>query len=169
MAKKERTQHIQVYTDGAFDWNRKVGGYGAVIFMKVEGVNRMKKYHSASAYVDTTANRMELRAILAALKRITRGPFSIDIYTDSQYCELMVNKLFNHYTNIRSFKNSDLLKAIRKEIIRNQKMGSRITINWVRAHAGNPFNEMADKLANEGLKCEHKKVCQQTKNSVTTE
>ena len=74
MAKKRQSKGlIQVYTDGAYNWETGIGGYGAVIFMKKEGLNRMKKYSSTISYVDTTNNRMEIRGILAAIKRIDSG------------------------------------------------------------------------------------------------
>jgi len=162
MAKKEKLQAIQVYTDGAADNNAGIGGYGAVIFMNINGENRMRKFSSTYSYVDTTSNRMELRAVLAALTRIKRGPYLIDIYTDSTYCELMVSKLFKHYIG-RNYKNMDLLILIKEQIDRHYSYGSRVRVSWIRGHAGNPFNEMADKLAAEGGRREKKKVCSQEK------
>ena len=162
MAKKEKLKSIQVYTDGAYSSHNGIGGYGSVIFMNINGENRMRKFSSTHAYVDTTHNRMELRAILASLKRIRTGPYLIDIYTDSTYCELMVSKLFNFYIG-RNYKNMDLLILIKEQIDRHYSYGSRVRVSWIRGHAGNPFNEMADKLAAEGSKKEMKIVCNQEK------
>ncbi|MHA1974627.1 MAG: RNase H family protein [Candidatus Hodarchaeales archaeon] len=39
-------------------------------------------------------------------------------------------------------------------------------ISWVRAHSGNTFNEMADKLAQKGSRQSHKKVCRQSKGTI---
>jgi len=156
MAKTKRA--IQVYADGSYDWQRKVGGYGAVIFMKANGKNHVKKLVSTVSYVNTTHNRMEVRAVLASLKRINPGHV-IDVYTDSKYCVIMFNNIQKTTYRIRTAKNPDLWKQVRDQWIEHVNKGSYITINWIRGHSGNTFNELADRLANKGCNRNKKVKC----------
>ena len=144
---------IQVYTDGSYNQYKGVGGYGAVIFMN----NRMKKFSSAVSYVDTSVHRMEVRAILAVLKRIKPG-YSIDIYSDSEYCTEMIRK-WHEDRFIHGKVNRVLWAELFKHMDRHISNGSNIKVSWIRGHAGNTFNEMADELASIGASREKKVVC----------
>jgi len=160
MAKKRQSKGlIQVYTDGAYNWETGTGGYGAVIFMRKGGMNKMRKYASTISYVDTTNNRMEIRGILAAIKRIDSG-YDIDIYTDSEYCEKIVKKLRKNFRDLPK-ANKDLWKLVADQLMKHWNGGSYINISWIRGHSGNTFNEMADRLADTGSKRVNKVVCDQ--------
>jgi ribonuclease HI len=159
MAKKTKGI-IQAYTDGAYDdYVRKTGGYGAVIYMG----KRLKKFSSTHAYVDTTHNRMEIRAILAVLMKIETG-YTIDIYSDSTYCVNMLNR-FKSEPYHEPKKNRDLWSKVSKQIRRHKGNGSKLMFTWVRGHSGNQFNEMADSLAQQGAMKEKKMVCDQSKTA----
>ena len=147
--KKVETKGIvQVYTDGAYDHNRKIGGYGAVMFMVKNGETVLKKFYSETSFSETTSNRMEIRAILACLKKISTG-YTIDIYSDSTYCVNGVCKAVIQYCP--TYKaNPDLWQELMKELDRHKKKGSRISAHWVRSHSGNVYNELADTLAYKG-------------------
>jgi len=137
------TKAIQVYTDGSCV--DTTGGYGIVMFFK----GRMKKFQSNS-YKDTTNNRMELKAVIKALDKIDHG-YYIDIYSDSRYCVSGANEwVWNWLKNgsLDSRPNSDLWKLLIGRIQEHKKGGSKVTFNWVRGHAGNNGNEIADTLAN---------------------
>ena len=163
---ENKKKHIQVYTDGSYDWGREVGGYGAVVFLSVNGVNRMKKYNSTVSYVDTTSNRMEIRAILAAIKTIDPG-WHIDLYSDSTYCVNQLNKISTRRNTGSIEANKDLWEQVSSVIKNHRAKGTKFNFSWIRAHAGNPFNEMADKLAYTGANREKKVVCDQTKKPET--
>lgn len=139
---------IQIFTDGSF-WNGR-GGYAAVFVYIVNGQKYVKGVKSSSSYGNTTHNRMELRAILAALKRVDTG-YRIDIYSDSQYCTDNFKRLGKWMQNgrIRSVKNNDLWREIWKQYRRHKKHDSVINVSWIRGHAGNEYNEMADDLASQ--------------------
>lgn len=137
--------HLQIYTDGAYDWKRKVGGYGAVL-LNGKGY---KRYVSKS-YVKTTHNRMEMRAILSAID-VAPEKLPIDIYSDSKYCITMMKTVKKYVATNKNpaglgkFENFDLLNVA---FIMFLKMKDRkITFNWVRGHSGNPLNELADECA----------------------
>lgn len=148
---------IQVYTDGSFNANNKLGGYGAVIFMNIDGVNKGKKYVSETSFSKTTSNRMEARAIMSALKVID-VEYTIDFYSDSTYCVNMLNRFWKD-PYIKAHKNTKLWNEVFKEVKRHRKAGSKLSFNWVRSHSGNPFNELADDLARRGNEKPRTIVC----------
>ena len=156
MNKRKRKGIIQVYTDGCYDLNRNIGGYGAVIFMVHKGENKMRRLSSTSSYIDTTHNRMEIRAVLACLSRIKVG-YDIDIYSDSTYCVNTFKKVYS--SRFKPLANEDLWGKIRKLIINHKNGGSHINISWVRGHSGNTFNEIADRLAFKGCNQPGKRIC----------
>jgi ribonuclease HI/retron-type reverse transcriptase len=85
----------------------------------------------------TTNNRMELTAVIEAIKFAT-PKHSIIIRTDSQYVSDAINK----GTIVKS--NSDLWAEF--DAVRKSK---RLKVVWVKGHAGDEFNETADRLAAE--------------------
>lgn len=136
-------RHIEIYTDGSCDPNPGPGGWAAVI---LEGGQKkiLKGYSEFS-----TNNRMELTAALNALKNVDSGE-PLKIYTDSQYLKKGVEEWLEHW-KANNWKrkggvlaNIDLWKDISLEIA-----GRKITWCWVRGHAGNPYNELVDKLAQQ--------------------
>ncbi len=129
---------VIIYTDGACKGNPGLGGYGAILMY-----NEHKK-EIKGAIPDTTNNKMELTAVIEALKQI-KFECSIDIYTDSQYVQRGMTewiagwkkKNWNKVKNIELWQELDSLASTHK-----------VTWNWVKAHNGDPLNERADELAN---------------------
>lgn len=69
---------IEVFTDGACSGNPGIGGWGAVLrYGKAEK-------ELCGAHDATTNNRMEMTAVISALKAL-KEPCEVDLYTDSQY------------------------------------------------------------------------------------
>ena len=96
----------------------------------------------------TTNNRMELRAALAALQALTR-PCTVEIHTDSEYVKRGVTEWLAGWmrngwrtSNKQPVKNRDLWQALHAAM-----QPHRLTWTWVRGHAGDEFNERADRLA----------------------
>ncbi len=129
---------VIIYTDGACKGNPGLGGYGAILLY-----NEHKK-EIKGTIPDTTNNKMELTAVIEALKQI-KFECSIDIYTDSQYVQKGMTewisgwkrKNWNKVKNIELWQELDTLASTHK-----------VTWNWVKAHNGDPLNERADELAN---------------------
>ena len=129
---------VIIYTDGACKGNPGLGGYGAILMY-----NEHKKEIKGTV-PDTTNNKMELTAVIEALKQI-KFECSIDIYTDSQYVQRGMTewiagwkkKNWNKVKNIELWQELDSLASTHK-----------VTWNWVKAHNGDPLNERADELAN---------------------
>jgi len=142
---------ISVYTDGSCDNSKGIGSYGYVIMAKFKGENYLRK-HSSKKYMDTTNNRMELKAIIKALESIDIG-HNIDVYSDSKYCVDGINQWLDGWIkkgNLRDKMNFELWQRFRDVRKVHRDGGTTINVTWVRGHNGNEFNEMADKLANVG-------------------
>src|SRR4051812_27821219 len=75
-----------IYTDGAARGNPGPGGYGAVLHWG----STIKEI--SQGYKHTTNNRMELMAVIAALRLLKRDNLDITVYTDSAYVVNSVEK-----------------------------------------------------------------------------
>lgn len=146
---------IIIYTDGACHVHKsKAGGYGAVLKYK----DYIKKIHGGER--NTSNNRMELKAVIEALKCIKTTHIPIEIYSDSQLIVRCFqenwyhNWIYNNWNSAKSkVKNPDLWKEL-ISLVENQ---DDINFYKVKAHAGIELNELADDLANIGLEMIEKK------------
>ena len=137
---------VTIYTDGACSGNPGPGGWGALlIYGEVE-----KELFGGEA--ETTNNRMELTAAIEALKALKR-PCEIDLHTDSKYLRdgmtsWIHNWKKNNWRNAKKkpVKNADLWQQLDEVITEHT-----ISWHWVKGHDGNPGNERADTLANQGM------------------
>tara|TARA_Y100001960_G_scaffold210105_1_gene219345 strand:+ start:8113 stop:8556 length:444 start_codon:yes stop_codon:yes gene_type:complete len=135
-----------IYTDGACSGNPGKGGWGAIIMYG----DFEKRINGGDA--QTTNNKMEMTAVIKALELLSR-PCEIELYTDSQYVmkgatEWMhgwKKKNFNRGT-AKEVKNIDLWLALDKAMQRH-----KINWHWVKGHAGDKYNEIADQLAVDGI------------------
>jgi len=140
---------INIYTDGACKGNPGPGGWGALI---IEGdtINEI-----CGGEADTTNNRMEILAVIMALKTInTRS--GITIFTDSTYVQKGISEWIGKWktngwrtSNNKDVKNKDLWVQL-------DSLTSQVTISWmwVKGHSGHPENDRADYLANKGVDME---------------
>ena len=129
---------VHIYTDGAARGNPGPGGYGIVM----EWVGKPYKKEFAEGFKHTTNNRMELLAVIEALKKLKKEGVSVTVFTDSKYVVDTVEKKWYvkwEKTNFKGKKNPDLwirfLKVYRKH---------HVTLQWVKGHAGNLENERCD-------------------------
>ena len=136
----------QIYTDGGCRGNPGPGGWGVVL----QAGSAEKELWGGEA--NTTNNRMELTAVIRALRALTR-PASVQIHTDSQYVQKGISQWIHNWkrngwktTDKKPVKNADLWQELDR--ISQQH---RITWLWVKGHAGHPGNERADTLANRGI------------------
>ena len=136
-------KYIIIYTDGACSGNPGPGGWGAILLW--EG-----KTKKISGFANaTTNNRMELQAVIEALK-CAKKAHPIMLYTDSEYVMKGITKWIHGWlkTNWKNgkVKNMDLWKEA-KELSDNHD----IEWIWVKGHNGVEYNEIADTLAREAI------------------
>jgi len=139
------TQQVEIYTDGACRGNPGPGGWGAVLYYG----DTSKEIFGGEAH--TTNNRMELLAAINALTSLKR-PCDLTLYTDSQYVRMGITQWIENWKKRnwqtaakKPVKNVDLWKALDEQVGRHN-----INWVWVKGHAGNAGNELADQLANKG-------------------
>lgn len=163
---KVKIMKIRIFTDGACSKNPGPGGWAAVF-------NSDESCHTIQGNeLETTNNRMELKAVVECLKYITRKyhgrkngnceDISVEIYSDSAYVVNAINgcwitkwKLGGWVTTSRNdVKNKDLwieLDGLLKTIMSSNSRTNDICVKFikVKGHSGNTFNELVDKLARE--------------------
>ncbi|MBU2865198.1 ribonuclease HI [Reinekea marina] len=137
---------VTIYTDGGCRGNPGPGGWGAVLLW---GDQQKKLYGSEP---DTTNNRMELLAAIEGLNALKRR-MEVKLYTDSQYVKQGITSW------ITNWKKNGWKTASRKPV-KNQDLWIRlddlmtqhdVSWHWVKGHAGDPMNELADQLANQAM------------------
>jgi ribonuclease HI len=140
------TQAIEIYTDGACRGNPGPGGWGALL---IRGKHQ-KTMHGGDP--ETTNHRMELTAAIEALNAL-KGHSQVILYTDSKYVMDGINEWMPNWKERgwktaakKPVKNKDLWQALDEAVARHE-----IDWRWVKGHDGNPGNEKADELANQGI------------------
>jgi len=132
---------VHIYTDGAASGNPGPGGYGIVM----EWVGKPYKKEFAQGFRQTTNNRMELLAVIEALKKLKKPNLIVEVYTDSKYVvDAIEKKWLDRWqrTAFKDKKNVDLWKEYLK-VSKNHQ----ISFHWIKGHNDHPQNERCDALA----------------------
>jgi len=135
-------KQVSIHTDGACLGNPGPGGWAALL----------RYGHTArelsGAEAQTTNNRMEMMAAIAALEALTE-PCTVTLSTDSQYLrqgitQWLPNWVRRNWTTSAGapVKNRDLWERLHAASARH-----RIDWRWVKGHAGDADNERVDALA----------------------
>jgi ribonuclease HI len=137
---------VVIHTDGACSGNPGPGGWGAVL-----QYNGSVRELMGGAPL-TTNNQMELTAAIEALNALKR-PCEVELHTDSQYVKNGLTSWIHGWkrngwrtADKKPVKNMELWQALDEAVGRHA-----IDWRWVKGHAGDPMNERADQLANEGM------------------
>jgi ribonuclease HI len=142
---------LYAYTDGACSGNPGPGGWGVLMIAR-NGDVVVKERTLQGGEPQTTNNRMELFAAIAALEALTK-PVEITIVTDSAYVKNGVTEW------IHSWKRNGWRKAGR-DPVKNAELWQRLDAaqqshkvhwEWIKGHAGHAENERADELARAGM------------------
>ncbi|XOT95367.1 ribonuclease HI [Alcaligenes pakistanensis] len=140
------TEVVDIWTDGACKGNPGLGGWGALL------CHGGREKTICGGEPDTTNNRMELMAVIEALKALKR-PCQVRVHTDSQYVQKGMNEWLPGWkargwrtADKKPVKNADLWQELEKLAAKHE-----LSWLWVRGHAGDPGNERADELANQGV------------------
>jgi ribonuclease HI len=139
---------IDIYTDGACKGNPGPGGWGVLL----------KSGHTEKTLfggeIETTNNRMEMMAVIEALNALKR-PCKVTLHVDSQYVLKGMTEWLTGWkakgwktAAKQPVKNVDLWQELDALV---SSGGHHIEWRWVKGHAGDPGNERADALANQGV------------------
>ena len=140
--------HVDIYTDGAARGNPNgPGGYGSILKF-VDKKGDLHERELSCGYVQTTNNRMELMAVIAALEKLNKS-CDITVYSDSQYVVKAFSDGWLSGWKEKGWKRSggkllnvDLWKRLDSLVEKH-----RVNFVWVKGHNGHPENERCDRLA----------------------
>ena len=136
-------KQVEIFTDGACSGNPGPGGWGAVL-----------RFGSAEKELcggeeNTTNNRMELSAVIAALSAL-KEPCRVLLTTDSQYVVNGMEKGWAKKWQANGWRKSDKSPALNTDLWQRLLELCEIhtvSFHWVKGHAGHPENERCDHLA----------------------
>lgn len=137
---------VDVYTDGACKGNPGPGGWG--VLLRWNGHEK----ELFGGELNTTNNRMELRAAIEALVALKRDS-SVRLHTDSKYVLDGITTWIHNWKK-RGWKTADKKPVKNVDLWQQLDALARqytITWVWVKGHAGHDGNERADALANRGV------------------
>ena len=135
-------KHVSIHTDGSCLGNPGPGGWAALLRYGE------KEREVVGGEAQTTNNRMELMAAIAALEVLTEG-CEVTLHIDSQYVRQGITEWMPGWVR-RSWKtaggdpvkNRDLWERLHAATARH-----KIDWKWVKGHNGDPDNERVDVLA----------------------
>lgn len=137
-----------IYTDGACKGNPGPGGWG--VWLK----SGPSEKELCGGETMTTNNRMELMAVIEALRALKR-PCHVTLHLDSEYVRKGITEWIHGWkakgwktAAKQPVKNADLWQILDALVSQG---GHKIDWRWVKGHAGDPGNERADALANRGV------------------
>jgi ribonuclease HI len=142
---------LNIFTDGGCSGNPGPGGWAYVM---VQGGQALSEGRGGEK--NTTNNRMELLAVISALKalRAMDGvPPQAAVYTDSQYVQKGITGWIHNWkrnawltSDKKPVKNQDLWKEL-------DALAGDLAISWkwIRGHAGNQWNERCDRMTQEAI------------------
>ncbi|MDR0561729.1 MAG: ribonuclease HI [Spirochaetaceae bacterium] len=144
---------ILIYTDGGCSGNP---GPGAWAYLILETLNAQIIAEKWGVQANTTNNRMELSAVIAALEALTEldtGHGTVTVYTDSQYVQKGI-QTWIHTWKKNGWKTSDKKPVKNRDLwLRLDELSSTFLLvwKWVKGHAGNEFNERCDRMTQEAV------------------
>ncbi len=144
---------IDIYTDGACKGNPGPGGWGAWL---VAGEHQKEL---CGGELNTTNNRMELRAVIEALNALKR-PSDVVVHTDSKYVQQGISEWIEGWKK-RGWRKADKSPVLNVDLwqaLDEARLRHTIEWRWVKGHAGHAGNERADELANRGVEMSRRGV-----------
>ncbi|MEM9152301.1 MAG: ribonuclease HI [Cyanobacteria bacterium P01_F01_bin.3] len=151
----ENTTVKDIYTDGACSGNPGPGGWGTRIEFADGQVHEL-----GGRDADTTNNRMEMQAAIAALEFLEEANIAetaespVTLHTDSEYLKNGITKWIKGWkrkgwktSSGKPVQNKDLWQQLDK--LTQNLTADKLSIDWryVRGHTGNPGNERCDEIA----------------------
>ncbi|MBR6917179.1 MAG: ribonuclease HI [Clostridia bacterium] len=134
---------VDIYTDGSCKSNPGPGGWGAVL------VYGSREKELCGGEPMTTNNRMELTAAIEALRAL-KEPCEVHLCSDSKYLIDGLEKGWARAWRERGWKKADKSPALNvelwEELLRLEDI-HKIEYEWIKGHAGHPYNERCDAMA----------------------
>lgn len=134
-----------IYTDGACTGNPGPGGWAVVVYLADGSVHEVGGYES-----QTTNNRMEMQAAIAALELLVTVPTKepITLYTDSEYLIKGITQWVKGWKK-KGWKTAQGKPVLNQDLWQMLDELNHQQVQWqyVRGHAGNVGNERCDKIA----------------------
>jgi len=136
-------KQVEIYTDGSCLNNPGPGGWGAILCW-----NGVEKELSGGD-PETTNNRMELTAAIMALRAL-KQPCDVIMTSDSKYlCDGMTKGWAASWKR-KGWRRSDNSPALNPELwdeLLELCSVHSVKFVWVKGHAGHPYNERCDEMA----------------------
>ena len=138
---------VEMFTDGACRGNPGPGGWAVLLRTGA------KEREISGGEPLTTNNRMELLAAIKGIEALKR-PCRVQLHTDSIYVRDGITRWIHKWrqngwrtSDKKPVKNADLWQRLETAASRH-----KVQWLWVKGHAGDPGNERADALANQGMR-----------------
>ena len=135
---------LVIYTDGACSGNPGPGGWAWAVAPNGEP-------RGFGSEPDTTNQRMELLAVINALRTYADSAEAIEIVSDSTYVVHCFRDKWWMGWQRRGWKNSQRQPVANRDLweplIELVNSRTDISFTWVKAHNGEPMNELVDQLA----------------------
>ena len=142
----DKRQIVEIFTDGACSGNPGPGGYGAIL--KYGEVTK----EISGCQKNTTNNRMELIAVIEAL-RLLKRPCKVRVFSDSNYIVKGMTEWLPGWIR-RKWINSKKQPVLNRDLWENLMKISRphdIEWVWIKGHGGHKENERCDELARSAI------------------
>ena len=146
---------FKIYTDGGCSGNPGPGGW-AYVMVKQTFQGEQVICKNLGGEKETTNNRMELTAVimaLRALKTMNNLPRQATVLTDSQYVQKGITEWIRTWKK-NSWRTSDKTPVKNKDLwVELDAIAGEFPLQWewVRGHAGNEYNELCDAMAQEAI------------------
>lgn len=134
---------VEIYTDGACSGNPGPGGWGAIL--RYNGTEK----ELSGGEKNTTNNRMELSAVIAALEAL-RESCIVQLYSDSKYVVDALEKGWAVSWQKKGWIKSDKKPALNIDLwekLLSLVKEHEVHYHWVKGHADNAYNNRCDALA----------------------
>lgn len=136
-------KHVYIYTDGSCKCNPGPGGWCAILVY-----NGVEKVISGGA-PETTNNRMELTAIIEALRAL-KEQCRVTLTSDSKYALDALQNGWAVSWRAKGWRKSDKSQALNPDLweeLLSLVEKHEIEYVWVKGHAGHEYNERCDERA----------------------
>ena len=136
-------KHVYIYTDGSCKCNPGPGGWCAILVY-----NGVEKVISGGAS-ETTNNRMELTAIIEALRAL-KEQCRVTLTSDSKYALDALQNGWAVSWRSKGWRKADKSQALNPDLweeLLSLVEKHEIEYVWVEGHAGHEYNERCDERA----------------------